>query len=115
VSTATDAYFLVRATCLTPAAAIESHAPVPHLEEHAGGEAELASAPGGAEEVVGDEERGGRRWYPRAAGTGCGRSSTAARVAVASPDFAYLLNGTTARRRQPGSIPLGQNLSNLLT
>ena len=58
VSTATDAYFLVRATCLTPAAAIESHAPVPHLEEHAGGEAELASAPGGAEEVVGDEERG---------------------------------------------------------
>ncbi|CAN6235711.1 unnamed protein product [Urochloa humidicola] len=45
------------------------------------------------------------------------------RVAVASPDFAYLLDGTPAEpwlaaaRRggvKPGSVPLGQNLSNLL-
>ncbi|CAL5026306.1 unnamed protein product [Urochloa decumbens] len=45
------------------------------------------------------------------------------RVAVASPDFAYLLDGTpaeswlTAMKRggvKPGSVPLGQNLSNLL-
>ncbi|KAL6903743.1 hypothetical protein ACP4OV_004556 [Aristida adscensionis] len=45
------------------------------------------------------------------------------RVAAASPDFAYLLNGTeaeawlgAARRGEvsPGSVPLGQNLSNLL-
>ncbi|CAL5069036.1 unnamed protein product [Urochloa decumbens] len=45
------------------------------------------------------------------------------RVAVASPDFAYLLDGTPAEswlaavKRggvKPGSVPLGQNLSNLL-
>jgi lactosylceramide 4-alpha-galactosyltransferase len=45
------------------------------------------------------------------------------RVAVASPDFAYLLNGTPAEAWlgavqrggvSPGSVPLGQNLSNLL-
>ncbi|PUZ48144.1 hypothetical protein GQ55_7G221700 [Panicum hallii var. hallii] len=45
------------------------------------------------------------------------------RVAVASPDFAYLLNGTPAEAwlgavqrgaLSPGSVPLGQNLSNLL-
>ncbi|XP_062224851.1 uncharacterized protein At4g19900-like [Phragmites australis] len=45
------------------------------------------------------------------------------RVAAASPDFAYLLNGTPAEAWlgvvqrggvSPGSVPLGQNLSNLL-
>ncbi|CAO2043108.1 unnamed protein product [Urochloa humidicola] len=45
------------------------------------------------------------------------------RVAVASPDFAYLLDGTPAESWlgavnrggvKPGSVPLGQNLSNLL-
>ncbi|KAJ1271977.1 hypothetical protein BS78_06G167800 [Paspalum vaginatum] len=45
------------------------------------------------------------------------------RVAVASPDFAYLMNGTPAEAWlgavqrggvSPGSVPLGQNLSNLL-
>ncbi|KAL6651090.1 hypothetical protein ACP70R_010015 [Stipagrostis hirtigluma subsp. patula] len=45
------------------------------------------------------------------------------RVAAASPDFAYLLNGTPAEawlgavkrgEVSPGSVPLGQNLSNLL-
>lgn len=45
------------------------------------------------------------------------------RLAVASPDFAYLLNGTPAEawlgavqrgRVSLGSVPLGQNLSNLL-